>query len=185
VIDIESWQETVRNYVPIPLSFGDEMKLVVSSSYQGGYTTPTTTERPESSYSYEIERPCFIRPEGQLYVFDGSGRLVSMVSPKIGWRSLCMLVFSDYDDDGQLEALGVSEGSILLLELDPVPILTMSTVSLITYGLFTTSQNTDRMYLYVSVILSLAGLSSIAAYYIGKRKRALQLDRRFRHVGSA
>ncbi|MHA1579042.1 MAG: FG-GAP repeat domain-containing protein [Candidatus Freyarchaeota archaeon] len=185
VIDIESWQETVRNYVPIPLSFGDETKLVVSSSYQGGYTTPTTTERPEWSYSFEIERPCFILPEGQLYVLDGSGRLVSMVSPKFEGESLCMLVFSDYDDDGQLETLGVSGGSILLLELDPVPILTMSTVSLITYGLFTTSQNTDRMYLYVSVILSLAGLSSIATYYIRKRNRALQLDRRFRHVGSA
>ncbi|RKY84662.1 hypothetical protein DRQ11_11240, partial [candidate division KSB1 bacterium] len=176
VIDIESWQETVRNYVPIPLSFGDETMLVVSSSYQGGYTTPTTTESPEWSYSYEIERPCFIRPERQLYVFDGSGRLVSMVSPKFEGELLCMLVFSDYDDDGQLETLGVSEGSILLLELDPVPILTMSTVSLITYGLFTTSQNTDRMYLYVSVILSLAGLSSTATYYIRKRNRALQLD---------
>jgi len=185
VIDIESWQETIRNYVPIPLSFGDKTKLVVSASYQGDYTTPTTTERPKFSYSFEIERPCFIRPEGQLYVLDGSGRLVSIVSPKIEGMPLCMLVFSDYDDDGQLETLGVSEGSILLLELDPVPILTMSTVSLITYGLFTTSQNTDRMYLYVSVILSLAGLSSIAAYYIGKRKRALQLDRRFRRVGSA
>ena len=186
VIDIESWQETVRNYVPIPASFGGETKLVVS--YQGSYTTPTT-ESLEPLYGYMIERPCFISLGGtlygQLYVLDGSGRLVSMVSPKFEGELSFMLVFSDYDDDGQLETLGVGEGSIFLLELDPVPVLTMSPVSLIIYGLFTTSQNTDRMYLYVSVILSLVGLSSIAAYYIRKRRRALQLDRRFRRVASA
>jgi len=181
VMNIEGGQETIRNYVPIPLSFENERKLVVTTSYQGGYSTPSTAERPDF-YGCEIERPYFIWPEGQLYVLDGSGGLVSMISLKFG-IGFCMLVFSDYDDDGRLETLGLSEGSILLIELDPVPILTMSTVSLITYGLFLINQNTDQMYLYVSVLLSLVGLGSTIVYYIRKRSRALQLDRGVRQLG--
>lgn len=175
VMDIESGQKTIRDYVPIPVSFGNETKLMVGSSYQGSYSPLTTSERPDF-YGYGIERPCFIWPGGQLYVLDRSGRLVSIVSPKFG-GGLCMLAFSDYDNDGRLETLGVSNGNILLLELDPVPTLTMGTVSLITYGLFSTNQNTNQMYLYVSVLLSIVGLGSTTVYYMRKRRRALRLDR--------
>ncbi|MEM2144955.1 MAG: hypothetical protein QW279_06315 [Candidatus Jordarchaeaceae archaeon] len=181
VVDLENGQKTKKDYMPVPVSFENDWKLLVGSQY-GQYSTLSIYENPSSS-SNMIMAPRFMSiSQTSLIVLDKNYVSVSGFFPRTESSGIysSMLCFEDYDRDGRLEALGVGSKGIALLELEPVPLLSMNVVYLEFYAFFSAHQGVNNGYFYLSVSLLVIVVGLTMFYYIRRRTIALEFDRQIR-----
>lgn len=185
IVDIENGQKTVGDYyVPVPVSFENDWKLLAQTQQYGQYYSTIETYEIPSSYFFPdmniIMSPRFMfLSQTELVVLNKNYVSVSGLFPKINYsRVYSMLCFGDYDGDGRLESLGVIGGSVALLELEPMQLLSMNVVYLGVYAFLSAHQGVNNGYLYLSVSLLIVVVGLTIFYYVRRWIRALEFDRR-------
>ncbi len=177
IIDVESGASVNKSYVPIPISIGEDKKLIAYLSYWG-YATPETMDATQQYASLVLRSNMLFKPHYSSIgaLLDEGGRYVATILfPE---NMSFSVYFDDYDGDNVLEGLGVSSGYVALVELNPASSpITINNVFLMFYNVSTSYWNSSQLFFYLSNCMLVIGLGLTGFYYARRRMRALKLDR--------